>query len=115
MTVIVVDESRYQHTETWSDSDGRLLTTDRNPVRFRERDDNIIHVAAEGDSWFSLAQLYYDDISDRACGLFWVIMDYQPTPVIDPTLAIRPRTQVVVPSPLFVLNVVLRTGVTVYL
>ena len=92
-------ESRYFASEAYVSFGGYTLLEEYEPYRYTVRDDNIIHVAAEGESWWSLAQHYYWGVSQRACGLWWVICDFQPTPVVDPTLAIAPGKSIVIPSP----------------
>ena len=46
---------------------------------------------------FTLAGQFYATLP-RGAGFWWVIADFQPEPVHDPTIAIPPGTTVVVPS-----------------
>jgi hypothetical protein len=92
-------ESRYYAVDTYVAWTGDILLGEYEPFRYVERVDNIVHEAVVGDSWFNLAQRYYWMISNRACGLYWVVCDFQPTPVVDPTLAIAPGTTIYLPSP----------------
>lgn len=101
------DQSRYIGLTQVTDDAGRIFLDDREPFGYVERTDNIVHTAAMGDTWFNLALRYYRDISLRADGLWWVICDFQPQPVVDPTLAIPPGTKVYLPSPLVVQSEVL--------
>lgn len=97
-------ESRYQHAEQYLTDGGLYVLEDREPFRYTPRDDNVMLVAAEGDTWESMAQRLYDGISERACGLYWIGLDFQPTPVVDPTIPIRPGTVVHWPSTIVVIN-----------
>jgi hypothetical protein len=107
-------DSRYQFVEQETDSDGRLVLRDREPYRYRKRTDNIVIVAATGDTWDTIAHRLYEDISDRAAGLFWIGLDYQPTPVVDPTVPIRPGTVLHWPAPIVVVEEILGREPVVY-
>jgi hypothetical protein len=91
-------DSRFQDIEPLASHDGYNLTDDYVPLRLVLRDDTVAHRAGEGDTWASIAQRYYQEISERAAGLWWIICDFQPQPVVDPTLAITPGRIVYVPS-----------------
>jgi hypothetical protein len=67
------------------DDTGRLFLTDREPYRFKAHSDNRIRRVVQGDTLFSLAGLFFAPLP-RACGFWWVIADFQPDPIIDPTL-----------------------------
>jgi nucleoid-associated protein YgaU len=105
--VIQSNESRYSVAAQFTAADGRLVMADRTPFRFSDREDNIIHQVTIGDTWWGLAERYYNDISERACGLWWVICDYQPQPIVDPTRTVTPGSELVIPSPVTVQNEIL--------
>jgi nucleoid-associated protein YgaU len=89
-------ESRYRYCRAYADAAGRAYLDEREPVRYRAATDNAFHTAQEGDTWWGLAQRYFPGYA-RASGLWWVICEYQPQPVVDPTLAIPAGTVVVIP------------------
>jgi len=107
-------ESRYAVTTLETLEDGTVELGEREPYHFRQRDDNLIHVAGHGDTWDALAEIYYSSISDRACGLWWVIAEYQPTPIVDPTIPIAPGRSVVIPAPIVVVTEILRSDRKLY-
>lgn len=74
-----------------------LLLTDREPYRYRPLSDNVTHVVREGESLMTLAGKYFQPLA-RPAGLYWVIADFQPDPILDPTIALVPGTVLVVPS-----------------
>lgn len=80
-----------------ADKVGTIYLTDRVPFRYRVLPDNINHVVGAGDSWWTLAGKYYVGIP-RPSGLWWVITDFQPKPVFDPTIQLAPGQVIVVPS-----------------
>lgn len=89
--------SRYMFSAAVLDGDERLLLTDREPFRFRALSDNRQHVVKEGDTLFSLAGRYFAPMP-RPAGLWWVIADFQPDPLHDPTIALEIGRVLVIPS-----------------
>lgn len=75
----------------------RLLLADRERFAYRNYRDNRVHVVKEGDTLWHLAGRYFDGVP-RACGLWWIIADFQPNPIHDPTLALQPGTTLIIPS-----------------
>jgi hypothetical protein len=71
--------------------------TEREPYRYESHADSRVHVAAEGETLFTLAGRYFAPLP-RACGFWWVIADFQPDPILDPTLALEPGREVHIPS-----------------
>lgn len=97
--------SRHSSTTMLStgQSGDRLFLTDRKKFPYTKFGNNILHVVKDGDSWHHLAATYYSGLSNMetffsAAQLWWVIADFQPVPVHDPTIALTPGTTVVVPA-----------------
>ena len=89
--------SRYRFVFGLADEEGRDYLVDRQPFRYRDERDNRVHVVAEGDTLFNLAGRYFRGIdSERACGLWWVIADFNG--IHDPTIALTPSTEIQIPS-----------------
>lgn len=90
-----------RHSFAWSylmaADDERRFLVDREPFPYRERSDNQYHVVAAGDTLFSLAGRYYRGLP-RPNGLWWVIADFQPQPIRDPTIVLSEGTVLVIPS-----------------
>jgi hypothetical protein len=108
-------ESRYLAQVPAVDSAWRLYLPDREPFGYRDRPDNLVHLVSRGDDWSSIAEKYYYEVSTRACGLWWILCDFQPQPVIDPTLELAPGLEVIVPSPLTVQSEILGVRMEEYL
>lgn len=80
------------------DDDGDLLLTEPEPFRYRAFDDNRVLRATQGDTPFSVAARAYKDEVDRPSMLYWAICDFQPEPIVDPTLEFEQGQVVVIPS-----------------
>ena len=89
--------SRYSFTLGVRDAAGVLHLTEREPYRFRAHTDNRVHVVVQGDSLWGLAGRYFAPLP-RACGFWWAIADYQPDPIVDPTLELEPGRRLFIPS-----------------
>jgi len=89
--------SRYRYCTLFTDeSTGISKLDEREPFRYRDEPDNRFHRGKAGDSWWGLAHNYFQGVP-RACGLWWLICEYQPTPVIDPTIVISEGQLIVIP------------------
>jgi hypothetical protein len=89
--------SRFSFSAAVLDDRGRLLLTEREPFRFRSLPDNRQHLVREGDTLFSLAGRYFAPLP-RPAGLWWIIADFQPAPIHDPTLRLELGRVLVIPS-----------------
>ena len=89
--------SRHTFTLGVRDEAGRLFLTEREPYGYQAHTDNRAHVVAQGETLFSLAGRYFAPLP-RACGFWWVIADFQPDPIIDPTLELTVGRQLFIPS-----------------
>ena len=91
------DFSRYLFCLGLTDAKGNFYLTDRVPFRYIARSDNRFHTAAEGDTLFTLAHKYFAPLP-RAEKLYWVIADFQPTPILDATVKLTIGATIVIPS-----------------
>ncbi len=89
--------SRFAFSSAVLDEDERLFLTEREPFRFRSFPDNRQHVVQQGETLFSLAGRYFAPLP-RPAGLWWVIADFQPDPVHDPTLSLDVGRAIFIPS-----------------
>lgn len=95
--------SRYRFCRATEDANGNRVLDTRSRFLYRDRQDTIAHLVADGDTLESLAARYYAPWTYSA-QLFWVIGDFQvdsegqPAPVYDPTVALTPGSIVLVPG-----------------
>jgi hypothetical protein len=89
--------SRYTFTYAVQDDEGDLVLYGEEPFRFAVFEDNREHAVRQGDTLFTLAGRYFAPLP-RACGLWWVIADFQPEPIHDPTLVLEPGRVLIIPS-----------------
>lgn len=105
--------SRHSYTigyeDTNADAPRPAFLSGRIPWRFRQRDDNRLVIAKTGDTLWALAGRYFSELP-RACGLWWIIGDFQPEPIHDPTLQLAPGRTLVIPSTRAVLEEVFNDG-----
>lgn len=89
--------SRERFTNGILDEDGKLYLTEPSPFGYRERSDNVIYTVQRGDTLWTIAAAQYASFP-RPSGLWWVIAEYQPEPIFDPTIALVPGQPLVLPS-----------------
>lgn len=89
--------SRYQWCDIETDEVSRRYFTERPVFSYRDLPENRLHVVTEGQRLWQLCQLYYPNIP-RNGTLFWVVADFQPEPILDPTLDLKAGTLLVIPS-----------------
>lgn len=90
--------SRYQFCAAFADPvTGKLMLTDREPFRFAPFADNRQHLVTGSDTLGKLAARYFAPIPDAAL-LWWIIADFQPDPIFDPTIALEPGRVLTIPS-----------------
>lgn len=89
--------SRHSFTFGVRDELARRFLSEREPYRFKDHTDTRVHVVAQGDTLFELAGRYYAPLP-RACGFWWVLADFQPDPIVDPTLELDLGRRLFVPS-----------------
>ncbi len=89
--------SRHTYTNGFEDEDGILMLTEREPFSYQQFPDNGEHTVGEGDTLHLIAARYFAAIPGAA-NLFWVIADFQPDPIHDPTIRLVPGATLVVPS-----------------
>lgn len=98
--------SRHSFTFGTRDEAGRLFLSEREPYGYRELADTRRHTVVQSDSLWGLAGRYFAPLP-RACGFWWVIADFQPDPIVDPTLALEPGRVLFVPSVRVLTDVIL--------
>ncbi len=106
--------SRYRHCRGVLDESGHTLLTERKPFGFWRFADNLEHRVVEGDLLWGLAARYYAAL-ERLDGYWWVLADFQPEPIVDPTLALEVGRVLMIPSLQMLTDVILsdrsrRTG-----
>jgi len=91
--------SRYRYCTVLDlgDENNTKYLDEREPFRFKDERDNRIHVAVEGDTWWTLAWKYFR-FARMPSLLWWLLCEFQPVPVIDPTIKIAKGTQIFIPS-----------------
>lgn len=89
--------SRFSFSAAILDDADRLFLTEREPFRFRALPDTRQHVVQQGDTLFSLAGRYFAPLP-RPAGFWWILADFQPDPIHDPTMSLDLGRVLFVPS-----------------
>lgn len=89
--------SRHSFSRAVTDVTGAIVLTDPVPFRFVARPDNRLVTVHGGDTVFSIAAREFRGYP-RPDGLWWIIADFQPDPIHDPTLRIEDGSILVIPS-----------------
>jgi hypothetical protein len=89
--------SRHRFCTAETDEAARLLLSERAPYRYRDLSDNRQHIVRTGDTLWNLAGRYFAPMP-RPAGLWWIIADFQPEPIHDPTIELAPGTVITIPS-----------------
>lgn len=97
--------SRYSFCRRLVDEEGRAYLSEREPFRYRALTDNRVHVVQQGDTLPTLADRYFAD-QPNAAQLWWVIADFQPDPLHDPTIDLALGQNLVIPSVATLLNLI---------
>ena len=74
------------------------MLSDHEPFGFRSLADTIEHTVREGDNWHRIAHRYYSGVYENAERLWWIVADFQPKRVFDPTVVPEVGSTVFVPS-----------------
>lgn len=95
--------SRYRTTDILVDDteasiDQTLLYASREPLQFQDHPENTVHTVEAGDTLWRLAARHFAGFSEPS-NMWWAIAEYQPTPIGDPTLQIKPGTLLILPPP----------------
>ena len=98
--------SRHSFTFGTRDEASRIFLSEREPYGYRELADTRRHTVVQGDSLWGLAGRYFAPLP-RACGFWWVVADFQPDPVVDPTLTLAPGRVLFIPAVRVLTDVIL--------
>ena len=91
--------SRYVFCREYAEPDGTVMLTEPVPFDFVDLADNRRHIVKQGDTLWGLAALYFiADKIERPADLWWIIADFQPAPIYDPTEALTPGRVLHIPS-----------------
>jgi len=89
--------SRHTFTTGETDDDDRAFLTDRSIFAYEALSDNRQIIAQQGDTLYTLAARYFKGVP-RPAGFWWIIGDFQPQPIHDPTIQLAAGQVLVIPS-----------------
>lgn len=95
--------SRYSFTEARLDEvSSKLFLGPRIRFRYEDRPDNRVHEVKAGDTLWNLAARFYSPLNRlprySAAMLYWIIQDFQPNPIHDPTVRLVEGQVLIIPA-----------------
>lgn len=94
---MLTENSRYRLADLIATEDEGIEIDLRPRLEYDPGEDDIAHVVTVGDTLHSLAATYFAGMPNPET-LWWIIADYQPEPIIDPTISLTPGDIIVIPS-----------------
>lgn len=97
--------SRYQHSTTYTDTAGCRFLTEPPLIPYVDSLENRVHVVTGGERLQDIAHRYFKDLGDDtfpAAALWYIVAQFQPTPIIDPTLRLADGLRLYIPSKTYV-------------
>lgn len=101
-------DTRYRFVFEEEAADGQHYLTECEPFAYEDLPDNTLREVHDGDTWHSIAGEVFKALARtpesrlfserlKPSGLFWILMDFQPEPYLDPTVP-PPPGNIVIPS-----------------
>jgi nucleoid-associated protein YgaU len=79
------------------DGDGTIRLATREPTFFVDDSENSMYIVKLGDTLESIAAERLEGYPNAA-QLYWIIGEFQTTPILDPTLQLKPGSILIIPS-----------------
>lgn len=73
------------------------MLQDNRRFLYRQLEDTREHLVKQGDTLWTLAAKYFEGLPMPAL-LYWIIADFQPDPIHDPTVSLAPGRILYIPS-----------------
>lgn len=89
--------SRFRFCLGYTDDDENLYLSEREPYGYKPFADNEEYTVVVGDTLANIAGRRFIGLPNPGT-LYWVIADFQPDPIHDPTIALIPGTKLILPS-----------------
>jgi nucleoid-associated protein YgaU len=93
--------SRYRNTRLMLQStvagERVVYYQSREAISYKSDSENQVYVVRAGDTLQTLALKFFSGFAD-ASNLWWVIAEFQPEPIFDPTLRLEPGSLLIIPS-----------------
>jgi hypothetical protein len=95
---VLFESSRYILSKVYYDNETNELSLGpRDRFLYTDVEGIIPHVVSDGDNLWSLAAKYYGSEQEDETNYWWVIAEFQPKPIIDPTLRLEAGIIILIP------------------
>jgi hypothetical protein len=71
-------------------------------VDYEDDDDIIIHIVADGERLYDIAQFHYGTARNNPWDMWEVIAQFQPEPILDPSVILETGREIYIPSSEFI-------------
>lgn len=89
--------SLYRHAYAVQEDDGTVVLMLPERLPHEDLDGTTLHIVSEGERVYDLANLYYKRTARSAVDMWDVIAQFQPTPILDPSVPLKVGTEVYIP------------------
>lgn len=100
MSYETLSDSRYAGCERFLDvregANNTMFFGRRDRFVYRDHINNRYHIVSEGETYAVIAAQYFAHVYEAA-RMWWVVCDYQPIPIIDPTVKPAGGTVLIIP------------------
>ncbi len=101
--------SRFKWSTVETDEAGRRYLGERPVFGYRDLPDNRLHIVKEGERVWHVCHIFFPRLPKNGT-LYWIVCDFQPEPILDPTLELEVGRLLVIPSQETVQRVILARG-----
>ena len=90
--------SRYRTARRFIDDKNRRFIGVRRNVQYVDDPGNRIHIVKRGETLESIAHKRLPGFGGRSSDLYWILAEFQPNQILDPTQRLQPGQVIVIPS-----------------
>jgi len=94
--------SVYRHANIIQNEDSTIVFTLPERVGYEYDDDITIHIVSDGERLYDIAQFHYKDTAIAPWDLWDMLAQFQPEPILDPSVPLPSNMEIYIPSADFI-------------